>query len=144
MEALKFPPCQGCLVYNLSGLYTEFNSSVNPEKKILFLKRGDFLFHENQQANALYCVQSGRLILSRKNSESQEEIVRISKPGDLLGIDSVTINKTYTYSAAACDPCVVCRISKKEFLKQSNNHPELIINLLKRSTSNAPVSELIT
>lgn len=62
----------------------------------------------------------------------QEEIVGFANPGDMLGIDSIVNNNLFNCSAAAINDAVVCKINKRDFIKESEKHPELMLNLMKR------------
>jgi CRP-like cAMP-binding protein len=96
------------------------------------MRFGEWLFRENKPARYFYCVQSGRLILTKRISGFHEEIVDCANAGDMLGIDSITHGNLYNYSAKIFEEAVICRISKSEFIRQSRQHPELMFNLLKR------------
>src|SRR5690606_15721329 len=49
------------------------------------LVRGDVLFEEGAEADALYVVGSGRIAISNKNFDGRESMVALMERGDLFG-----------------------------------------------------------
>lgn len=49
------------------------------------LLRGDVLFNENDAAEALFIVESGRVAISNKSFDGRESMVALMEPGDLFG-----------------------------------------------------------
>jgi len=144
MEIVDHNQCSLCSVYNRSWLFTEKNSYINPDKVLLHLYRGEKLFNEGHPADCYYCIRSGRLIITRKSKHNQEEIISIAEPGELLGIDSITNNNQYNCTAMVLEDCFVCKISKEEFKKQENEHPEIVHDFLKQLSKQSKIKENFT
>ena len=49
------------------------------------LRRGDKLFEENDTANDLYIVTSGRIAIANKSIDGRESMVALMESGDLFG-----------------------------------------------------------
>ena len=49
------------------------------------LWRGDVLFSENQEPDALYIVMSGRIAIANKSIDGRESVVALMEDGDLFG-----------------------------------------------------------
>ena len=49
------------------------------------LRRGDKLFEENDVANDLYIVTSGRIAIANKSIDGRESMVALMESGDLFG-----------------------------------------------------------
>ncbi len=49
------------------------------------LRRGDKLFEEGQEANALYLVATGRIAIANKSIDGRESMVALMETGDLFG-----------------------------------------------------------
>ncbi|RZV43326.1 MAG: cyclic nucleotide-binding domain-containing protein, partial [Acidimicrobiales bacterium] len=49
------------------------------------LWRGDVLFNEGQEPDALYIVISGRIAIANKSIDGRESVVALMEEGDLFG-----------------------------------------------------------
>lgn len=49
------------------------------------LERGDILFHEDDDAEAVFIVNSGRIAISNKSFDGRESMVALMEHGDLFG-----------------------------------------------------------
>jgi CRP/FNR family transcriptional regulator, cyclic AMP receptor protein len=49
------------------------------------LRRGDVLFHENDEPNELFVVVSGRIALANKSIDGRESVVALMEAGDVFG-----------------------------------------------------------
>jgi len=122
----------------------EGSCRINPKKKLVQFQHGEKLYCENSTADNFYCIKSGRVLLSRRNNESQEEILVVANPGELIGIDSMTGHNKYVNSARAYKETTACRISKEELLKQEEKYPEMIVNLLRKWAKKQKAPHFVT
>ena len=67
------------------------------------------LFHQGARSDALFTVREGALKLVRHGVDGSARIVRIVKPGDLVGLE-VLSDRDYDASAIAIGPVRVCRL----------------------------------
>jgi CRP/FNR family cyclic AMP-dependent transcriptional regulator len=78
--------------------------------------RGAVLFVEGQATRGVYVLCAGRAKLSITSAEGKKLIVRIARPGDLLGIHAALTGHTYEATAETLVPCRVDFISRKALL----------------------------
>jgi len=78
--------------------------------------KGAVLFVEGHSARDVYVVCTGRLKLSMTSAEGRKLIVRIARPGDLLGIHAALGGQSYEATAEALTPCRIDFISRKDLL----------------------------
>ncbi|MEK6336294.1 MAG: Crp/Fnr family transcriptional regulator [Acidobacteriota bacterium] len=78
--------------------------------------KGSVLFAEGQAARGVYVLCSGRAKLSLISAEGKVLIVRIARPGDLLGIHATLAGHSYEATAETLAPCRVDFISRKDLL----------------------------
>jgi len=78
--------------------------------------KGAVLFAEGQAARDVYVVCSGRLKLSMTSAEGRKLIVRIARPGDLLGIHAALTGQSYEATAETLSPCRIDIISREDLL----------------------------
>jgi len=78
--------------------------------------KGAVLFAEGHAARDVYVVCSGRLKLSMTSAEGRKLIVRIARPGDLLGIHAALTGQSYEATAETLSSCRIDIISREDLL----------------------------
>ena len=78
--------------------------------------KGSVLFVEGHAARGVYVLCAGRAKLSIGSAEGRKLIVRIARPGDLLGIHAALTGHSYEATAEALAPCRIDFISRKDLL----------------------------
>lgn len=67
------------------------------------------LFHEGAQAQAVFTLRKGMVKLVRSTVDGRERIVRVLRPGDVIGIEALATSR-YDTEAVAMTEINVCRI----------------------------------
>ena len=78
--------------------------------------KGSVILVEGHGARGVYVLCSGRVKLSITSAEGKALIVRIARPGDLLGIHATLAGHPYEATAETLAPCRVDFISRKDLL----------------------------
>lgn len=71
------------------------------------LAKGQVLFRQDEPAEALCLVETGRLKLTQVTADGQTVTVRFTGPGELCAAIAVLDGKSYPFSAAAVEPGLV-------------------------------------
>lgn len=135
MKDIAFPSCEECEIQ--SGFFCAFSKGLKKEigqdKRHLKIKKGENLFTQGSHAIGLYCLYKGKVKLTKMGKDGKEQILRFSKPGDIIGYRSLLNQEAYQASATAIEDVYVCLILKETFLDMvDKNHSfsKNIINLL--------------
>ncbi|AFL88456.1 cAMP-binding protein [Terriglobus roseus DSM 18391] len=67
--------------------------------------RGNVLFREGESAGAVFIVCSGKVKSTATSTEGRSAILRLSGPGDVLGMSAVLGATPYEITAEAVQPC---------------------------------------
>lgn len=86
--------------------------------------KGATLFVEGQAARGLFILCSGHVKLSTSSSDGKTLIVRISEPGDLLGLPATISGRPYEVTADVIEPTQANFISRTDFLNFLRAHGE--------------------
>lgn len=105
--------------------------AINNNKVCSSYKKGQLIFHEGTYAYGLYCINKGKIKVSRTGDEGREVILRLAKPGDIMGYKALLTNDKYTASAIALEDCSVCFIPKELFLGVLKTDSNLSIELMR-------------
>ncbi len=109
----------------------DYANEINEEKICTRYKKGETIFKENTNAHGVYCVNTGKLKLSKMGDDGKEQIVRLVKPGDPMGYRSLLSGDRYNASAIALEDSNVCFISKDLFLSILQKDSILSMEMMK-------------
>lgn len=101
-------------------------------KSCLNLEKREVLFKEGDNADAVFCVQTGKFKISREVVDGKRQIMDVLGPGAVLGYHSLLSGKSFSFSAEAMEPAKVCRISRDQFLSLVHNDPKFTREILDR------------
>lgn len=108
---------------------------VNRVKVSNIYKKGQIIFYEGMNPTGVYCINKGKVKISKIGFDGKEQIVRFVMDGGLLGIRALLGDRTYTASATTLEDSVVCFISRETFLEVLKKYPEIrqcMVRLLSR------------
>ncbi|MFN8294988.1 MAG: Crp/Fnr family transcriptional regulator [Chitinophagales bacterium] len=80
------------------------------------IKKGETIFREGSYASGVYCINAGKIKLSMIGDEGKEQIVRLAKPGDIIGYKALLSGDRYSSTASALEDCNICFIPREIFL----------------------------
>ena len=90
------------------------------------LWRGDVLFAEGQEPDALFIVISGRVAIANKSIDGRESVVALMEDGDLFGEMGLFDGLGRSAEARALEPSKVAEIPYGPVRDTYKAHPELL------------------
>ncbi len=84
-------------------------------KSCMRYKKGQLIFHEGGHPLGVFCINAGKVKLSRSGPDGKEQIVRLTKEGDVLGYRSMLSGERYAAAATALDDTVICFVPRDVF-----------------------------
>jgi CRP/FNR family transcriptional regulator len=96
---------------------------------------GAILFLEKQDPRGIFVLCQGEVKLSISSSGGKTLILRIAKPGEILGLMAVMSGSSYEVTAETLHPCQVAFIRRDDFLKFLARHPEVYLGVVKQLSS---------
>lgn len=148
--------CKGCASCSSGfGLCTYlnqiFDSLDNEEQRLLIsrahhrnFKPGETIFLDEDSADRLTILRSGRAKLNHFNSDGKEFVLDTLKAGDTYGEQSLFSDEKYNFNCVSLDNTAVCELYSKDIQEVMMKNPKVGVKLLKilgRKYSN--VSRLI-
>ena len=98
--------------------------------------RGSAVFVEGQPPKGVYILCSGPAKLSAYSEEGKAIILRVSEPGEILGLSSVVSGTPYEKTAHVIDDCLISFIKRKDFIRFIETHHEAALNALHQMSGN--------
>jgi CRP/FNR family transcriptional regulator len=108
--------------------FDEYRSSTTyPEGALLFLER--------QEPRGVFVLCAGEVKLSISSSGGKTLILRIARPGEVLGLMATLSGEPYEVTAETIRPCQVAYIRRDDFLRFIAKHPEAYQGVVRQMTS---------
>jgi len=109
----------------------DFVAEIESMKVCSTIKKGDTIFREGSFASGIYCINAGKVKLAMLGDEGKEQIVRMAKPGDIVGYKALLSGDRYSATATAIDDCNVCFIPRDIFLHILQKDAALSFEMMK-------------
>ncbi len=100
-----------------AGLSSETMDEFNRIQHTSSFPEGAVVLMEGQAARGVYLVCRGRVKLMTTNSEGKTLIVKIAGPGEVLGLQSVVMERPYELTAETLQPSQLAYVGREQFLK---------------------------
>lgn len=85
---------------------------------------GAVLFVEGETPRGVFVLASGRAKLSIGSPSGKVMILKIAKPGEILGLHAVVSSAVFQATAQTIEPCRVSFVRGDEFLRFLRDHPQ--------------------
>lgn len=126
--------CEQCIVRQFSSI-----KALNKEELLRMadcktsytIKKGEPIFEEGEVINGIFCVKEGVSKLSKLSENGKDQIVKLVKPGELLGQRSMISDEPANLSAVALEDMEVCFIPKSEVMQFFNQNNQFSMNVMR-------------
>ena len=120
--------CPACK-YRRSGFFCQLSpaelNDFDALKSVIPYPAEALLFLEQQKTKGIYVLCEGEVKLSFSSSEGKRLLLRIARPGEVLGLLSALSGRPYEATAETLRPCQVAFASSTDFNKFLRRHPNL-------------------
>lgn len=116
-------------------------SEVSQHKVMNTYKKGHTLFFQGNPPFGLYCVNSGKIKVSKVGKDGKETIVRIASSGDVLGHRSLFSDENYTATATAIEDSTICFVDKQYIYDTLKKEPAVAIQLIQKLSKDMGAAE---
>lgn len=126
--------CDQCIVRQFSSLkaLTKEELVRMAECKTSYtIKKGETIFEEGDITNGIFCVKDGVCKMTKLSANGKDQIVKLVKPGELLGQRSMISEEPANLSAVAMEDMEVCFVPKSEIMKFFNQNNQFSMNVMK-------------
>ena len=95
------------------------------------LSRGEHLFNEGDDGDALYVVLEGKMKLTRQAADGRENLLSVIGPGEMFGELSLFDPRPRTSTASAVTDVVLAGLKHEALISWLQQHPEVSLHLLR-------------
>jgi CRP/FNR family transcriptional regulator, cyclic AMP receptor protein len=119
--------CQSCKL-RANGFFCQLSPTATKDfsavRSSATYPAGSLLFLEKQDPTGVFVLCAGQVKLSISSSGGKTLILRIAKPGEILGLMATMSNTPYEVTAETLHPCQVAFVRRDDFLSFIGKHPE--------------------
>jgi CRP/FNR family cyclic AMP-dependent transcriptional regulator len=130
--------CQSCKL-RASGFFCQLSAAAlkafNSAKTPATYPAGALLFLEKQDPRGVFVLCAGHVKLSISSSAGKLLILRIAKPGEILGLMATMTGSPYEVTAETLYPCQVAYVRRDDFLRFVGKYPEVYRGVVKQLTT---------
>lgn len=90
------------------------------------------VFHEGQEADGMYAICHGSLKLVKNIGKSNEQIVLLSAPSEMMGISSIFNGEKLHYTAIAMETSRICFLPRTSIMKLIEVNPQVLMALMRK------------
>jgi CRP/FNR family transcriptional regulator, cyclic AMP receptor protein len=108
--------------------------------------KGAILFLEGQTGRGVFILCSGRVKLSTSSIDGRTLIVRLSEPGEVIGLPATVTGTTYELTAEVVEPTQANFVSREDFLSFLCEYGDVALRVAQQlgQTYHAAVEEMRT
>lgn len=124
------------------SMSSESLDNLAKQKTSLTHSKNETFNVQGSAADTVYCISYGSAKVSQHSEVStQQSIVRIAAPGDLLGYRCIFSEQKFRATGSALEETKSCQISKTDFLELIAKDPQLSMEVLKRMGQEVAAAE---
>ncbi len=119
----------------LNSVFCKINDSdvldVNLNKSRYTYNKGDIIFHKDTLPLGLFIIEKGKVKIYKYAGNGHEQIVRLTRPGDIIGYRALLNETPYSSTAEALEETNLCFLSKDLFQNLMKNNDSVGANIMK-------------
>ncbi len=120
-------PTSGFLSEASEGL----RSMLSAQASEIELDRGEVLFEQGDEGEALYALISGTLEVSFLAMSGRKLALSLMRPGEVFGEIALFDNGPRTATVTAAEPSRILRVRHKDVISQIRQHPDLAEDMIR-------------
>lgn len=130
--------CQSCKL-RASGFFCQLSGPALKEfddaRSTMTYPEGALLFLEKQEPRGVFVLCEGEVKLSISSSGGKTLILRIARPGEVLGLMATLSGVPYEVTAETIRPCQMAFIRREDFLRFIAKHAEAYQGVVRQMTA---------
>jgi CRP-like cAMP-binding protein len=143
-NTFEIPHCDTCLprLNSIFGVLSrEELDKLELHKGCNFHRSGQVLFYEGDYPSGLYCINRGKVKLTRTGEAGREQIVRLAREGDSVGYRALVSGTPYELTATVIEDASICFIPRQTFNNLMTHNPALSGTIIRQLTQDLAKAE---
>ncbi len=110
------------------ALPQESLAAFNQIKHATLFPEGATIFLEGQTPRGIFMLCQGQAKLSTSSRDGKTFILRLAKPGEVLGLDAVVTGKPHALTVETMQPSQLNFVNREDFLRFLNEHGDACLH----------------
>lgn len=131
--------CESCIFKNL--LFEDVQipelTSICKKKRVKKYLKGDCIISEGDEIREFIYLKVGLVKLYKQHPNEQDQIIRIARPSNFIGLLSVFSETNYKYSVTAIENSEVCIIELSSIKELIIHNGNFALNVLRKISQTA-------
>ncbi|KUJ85639.1 Crp/Fnr family transcriptional regulator [Ruegeria marisrubri] len=115
----------------LSEASDRLKAMLSAQASEISLDRGETLFQQGDEGDALYALLEGALEVSFLASSGRKLSLALMRPGEVFGEIALFDSGPRTATVSAAEPSRVLRVRRRDVMAQIRAHPELAVDMIR-------------
>jgi CRP/FNR family transcriptional regulator len=117
---------------------SSFTDVSDPDKikRIRHFAGGEVMFRQGEQPQGVFIVRRGTVKLYMTSSKGRVVILRIARPGEMLGLAASLSGEPCIAAAEALEDTEVSYVEREEFIAYLKHNPEAALSVAQQACSN--------
>lgn len=144
VSKILIPDCRNCDVRGDSIFCTLTDKEwqkLNETKSSRAIKKGQVIFFENDTVKGLHSIRAGKIKIYKTLDDGGMQILRISKPGDIIGYRGLLGNGKYIGTAETLEDAEICFIPKQTIMELISSNLQFSLDLMSKFASDLSEAE---
>ena len=133
--------CGSLCLSSLACLPEDILKEFNVTKTGRSYAPGQIIFYEDNRPYGVYCVESGKVKLTKYTPDGKTYIARIATAGDLLGYRAFLTNEPYSATAEVLEAATICFIEREPFMRAIRENPQFALQMMEQLGSDLKEAE---
>lgn len=125
--------CSNCMNYQCLFSHSKARHTselLQKHKTVIHCRKDQYIFYEGGPVNGIFFVLEGKVKIFKTGIGGRQQIVRLARPGDILGHRGFGGRNIYPISAQALVDCLICLVETNVFFDMLRNDPDLSLRLM--------------
>jgi CRP/FNR family transcriptional regulator, cyclic AMP receptor protein len=109
------------------ALSREAIAAFDEIKHVMVFPKGAVIFTEGQVPRGIFMLCQGQAKLSTGSREGKTLIIRMVKPGEVLGLHEVVSTNSHELTAETTQPSQLSYVSRKDFIQFVKEHSDALL-----------------
>ncbi|KUJ79900.1 Crp/Fnr family transcriptional regulator [Ruegeria profundi] len=115
----------------LSDASDRLKAMLSAQATEIALDRGDVLFEQGDEGDALYAILEGTLEVSFLAMSGRKLSLTLMRPGEVFGEIALFDSGPRTATVVAAEPSRVLRVRQGDVMNQIRQHPDLAVDMIR-------------
>ncbi len=127
--------CEACPVRArsvFSDLSREDLRELTKARTVNTYRKKNIIFYEGNPALGIHCILSGKAKIYKHGMDGYIQIVRLARPGDLLGYRAFFSNEPYAATAEVLEEAEICFMDRATVMRLLSRNVVLCLKILQK------------